>query len=77
MIKIAKKVIQVVDEPYSLETTTTNIGVSIGIALYPDHGEDPEMLVKKADRAMYEIKHDGKNGYAFAEASDFKQKQRQ
>ena len=45
-----------------------NITASIGIALYPDHAESSQELVKQADLAMYEIKRRGKNNYAFADA---------
>jgi len=37
---------------------------SIGIAIFPDHGEDVESLLKNCDAAMYCVKHTGKNGYA-------------
>lgn len=36
---------------------------SIGIAIFPDHGEDVESLLKNCDAAMYCVKHAGKNGY--------------
>jgi len=44
-----------------------NVGASIGIALFPDHGRDLESLIKTADHSMYGVKKGGKNGYAFAE----------
>jgi len=39
---------------------------SVGIALYPDNGEDINELIKLADEAMYRVKNGGKNGFAFA-----------
>ena len=44
-----------------------SIGVSIGVAVFPQHGEDPDALLRKADAAMYEAK---KNGQAVAAASE-------
>jgi len=41
------------------------IGASIGIALYPDHGDDVETLLHHADQAMYQAKNQGKNTFRF------------
>jgi predicted signal transduction protein with EAL and GGDEF domain len=43
------------------------IGVSIGIALAPDDGVDPNVLLRKADMALYKAKADGRNLYCFFE----------
>jgi GGDEF domain-containing protein len=43
-----------------------SIGTSIGIALSPDHGLDPDDLLKKADAALYRCKSSG-SGFAFCE----------
>jgi len=43
------------------------VSASIGIAFYPDHGEDINELIKLADEAMYRIKNGSKNGFGFAE----------
>ncbi len=40
-----------------------NVGLSIGVALYPYHTENYNVLIKYADQAMYEAKNGGKNGY--------------
>ena len=37
----------------------------IGIALFPQNGQDADMLSKRADMAMYQAKHLGKNNYQF------------
>ena len=39
------------------------LSASIGIALYPEDGESVELLLKRADQAMYYCKHHGKHGY--------------
>ena len=47
-------------------TNVCTISASIGIAIYPEHGDNIVELTKKADAAMYKIKASGKNGIAFA-----------
>jgi EAL domain-containing protein (putative c-di-GMP-specific phosphodiesterase class I) len=42
-----------------------HISVSIGIALYPMHGQDAETLLKHADAALYRVKSQGRNHYQF------------
>jgi len=64
--KIAKKIVQLVSQPISFNGIKLKVGASIGIALYPADGDDPECLLKKADDAMYAVKNSGKNGYCFA-----------
>lgn len=39
------------------------ISLSIGVAIYPDHGTEVEQIIKKADTAMYRVKRDGLSGY--------------
>ncbi len=62
---VAEKVIGAVSKPYYQENVVITLGASIGIALYPDHSENTEELIQKADQAMYRIKSKGKNNYAF------------
>ncbi|MCP3890414.1 MAG: GGDEF domain-containing protein, partial [Desulfobulbaceae bacterium] len=64
--KIGNKIIKVLRNPFNIGKKEISIGVSIGISLYPDHGQDVDELVKKADTAMYSVKHAGKNNYAFS-----------
>lgn len=49
--------------PYAIEGTEFHLGVSVGIAVYPEAGQNPEVLLKNADLAMYESKQKGKNRY--------------
>lgn len=62
---VAQKLLQVVAEPYRVEEYDLNVTSSIGIAIYPDDGEDMESLSKNADTAMYRAKLEGRNGYRF------------
>lgn len=68
IIPTLEKLIKAVTTPYKFEDNDINIGASIGVALYPEHGESPQKLINLADQAMYEIKRKDKNNYGFAEA---------
>ena len=68
IITIVEKLIKAVAAPYKFENNEINIGASIGVAVYPDHGVSPQELINLADQAMYEIKRQGKNNYGFAGA---------
>lgn len=58
----AKKVLAVFYQPFHLEGLSIQIGASIGIALYPDHSDDPHSMMRCADIAMYLAKKNG-GGY--------------
>jgi diguanylate cyclase (GGDEF)-like protein/PAS domain S-box-containing protein len=58
---VGEKIRQSFDMPFEIEGLTLNITVSIGIAIYPDHGEDEIELSKNADCAMYHSKQLGRN----------------
>jgi diguanylate cyclase (GGDEF)-like protein/PAS domain S-box-containing protein len=58
----AEKIVTVLTEPFSLDGQVFDLGSSIGIALYPDHGDDPTVLMRRADIAMYAAKRGG-DGY--------------
>ncbi|MFC5402981.1 GGDEF domain-containing protein [Cohnella soli] len=63
--RVASRIIESITELVSREVRLAggSVGVSIGIALYPVHGEDKETLLKKADIALYAAKEQGKNQY--------------
>jgi diguanylate cyclase (GGDEF)-like protein len=70
-IKIAEKIVDVFKQPFKLEGHELYVSPSIGIAIYPDHGHDPETLIKRADTAMYYAKEQRKNKYQiYAEKMD-------
>ncbi|MDL0430450.1 sensor domain-containing diguanylate cyclase [Marinobacter sp. TBZ242] len=53
---VAEKVLATLSEPYELSAATLTLIPSIGIAVYPEHGEDRETLIRHADGAMYRVK---------------------
>jgi diguanylate cyclase (GGDEF)-like protein/PAS domain S-box-containing protein len=63
---IAQKILESISAPFAVDDGEVFISASIGISLCPDDGEDPEILIKAADSAMYRVKDSGKNGWAFA-----------
>ena len=63
---IAEKIIQKLTGPVLLhDTSKCAVGVSIGIAIYPEDGYELDRLMRAADSAMYESKAGGKNAYTF------------
>jgi diguanylate cyclase (GGDEF)-like protein/PAS domain S-box-containing protein len=60
---VADNIISDFMTPYVVEDSEFHLGVSVGIAVYPDAGKNPEVLLKNADLAMYESKKKGKNRY--------------
>lgn len=65
-LNIAEKVLNRVSMPYRLATGEAKIGASIGVAIYPDHGQEYDALLTAADDAMYAVKESGKNGVVLA-----------
>jgi len=59
----AQKILEALDRPFVVEGFFLEIGASIGIALFPEHGEDVDMLMRRADVAMYSAKQSS-SGYA-------------
>jgi diguanylate cyclase (GGDEF)-like protein/PAS domain S-box-containing protein len=65
---LAKRIHQSVQQPYQLAGHQLITNASIGIALAPHDGTDPDQLLKNADLAMYGAKADGRGTYRFFEA---------
>ena len=63
----AEKISRHLAAPMEIKGYDCAIGVSIGVAVFPQHGEDPDTLLRKADAAMYEAK---KTHQVVAGASD-------
>ncbi len=61
---IAKRLISTLaTHDLKIDGECCKVGVSLGVSLYPEHGEDVERLIHNADLAMYAVKQSGKNGY--------------
>ena len=62
---VARKVMQVMAEPFRLDGQEMHATTSIGIAIGPADGEDPSQLLRAADMALYRAKAEGRNGFRF------------
>ena len=61
---VAEKIILTVSRPIQWQKHEITVGISIGIANYPDAGDQLDILIKKADTAMYKVKQNGKNNFS-------------
>ncbi len=69
--RVARKILEAMSAPMSLEGRERVVTVSIGIALFPGDGEDAETLMRNADEAMFRAKQAGRNAFRFhAEARE-------
>lgn len=67
---IAEKISLSMEEPFLIEGNRLSIDVSIGIALYPEHGKESDTLLQHADVALYEAKKSSNTCYSIYNASD-------
>jgi len=64
-VLVAGKILAALERPFCIGPHVIDISASIGIAVYPQHGEDVSQLLKSADTAMYLAKKAGRNCYRF------------
>ena len=57
------RVLRAIAEPIALDGGARRVSASIGVALFPDDGGDPDTLLRHADQAMYRAKRTGKDRY--------------
>ncbi|MES9991004.1 MAG: EAL domain-containing protein [Candidatus Thiodiazotropha sp.] len=62
---VARKLIDMFSNSMNIGEHELVVTASIGITLYPNDGDDPDLLIRHADRAMYEAKQQGRNTYRF------------
>lgn len=65
IIYIINRITSEVTKPYYVENVPCEIGVSIGVSIFPDNDRDAERLLQKADVAMYSAKKDSSKNYCF------------
>lgn len=71
--QIAEQLLEAMSEPFALEHMNIYVTPSIGISMYPDDGDEIEVLLKNADSAMYHAKERGKNNYQFFSERTYQQ----
>lgn len=60
---VAGKILHALNQPFAINDLSLNISSSIGIAIYPEHGEDEKLLLINADIAMYHAKKHGRDNF--------------
>lgn len=63
--EIARRLVEVCNEPFFVGGHELTVTASLGISLYPQDGKDVETLLKNADTAMYKAKEQGRNAFQF------------
>jgi len=62
---VSNRILESLNEPFMLAGNRVVVTSSIGIAIYPEDGEEIDTLLKHADAAMYQVKSSGRNGVFF------------
>ena len=65
-VVLAQRLADALSQPWVLGKLQVQVGASVGIALYPEHGGDPEALLAAADQAMYLVKLGGRDSSSLA-----------
>ncbi|WP_019960708.1 putative bifunctional diguanylate cyclase/phosphodiesterase [Woodsholea maritima] len=67
--RVARRIVDAIRRPFEISGHQVFLGVSVGVAIFPKDGADPETLLRHADLAMAAAKRNGGNSYEFFEAS--------
>jgi diguanylate cyclase (GGDEF)-like protein/PAS domain S-box-containing protein len=64
---VGGKLLVALSAPVTMGETAVRLGASVGVAVFPDHGIDPDAVMRAADDAMVRVKDDGKDGVRIAD----------
>lgn len=71
VVEAANKIVKTLDRPSNIVPELGGYSAAIGYAIYPDHGETVDSLIRVADTKMYEVKRGAKTRFAvYSKASD-------
>ena len=65
LVSLMEKLMEAATAPVEYDGTLASISASIGVAMYPAHGDTVDELLRHADQAMYQAKNEGKNTFRF------------
>jgi GGDEF domain-containing protein len=57
---VVQRITDACHRPFTFQGRPLTIGASVGVAIFPDDGEQPDPLIEKADQAMYAVKREKK-----------------
>jgi diguanylate cyclase (GGDEF)-like protein/PAS domain S-box-containing protein len=69
-LPVARKILATLEAPLLVEELSLAVEASLGIAIYPDHGDDATTLIRRADVAMYIAKETGSGHFLYASESE-------
>jgi len=64
-VVVAKKLVEALADPFPVGDQQIQTTTSIGIAIFPEEGQDALTIQKRADAALYRVKQRGRNGFSF------------
>lgn len=68
--RVADKILATLSQPFSLNGHTVQVTTSIGISVFPQDGQEADIMLKSADAAMYQAKDSGKSCYYFVSLAE-------
>lgn len=68
--KMARKIVDLIEPKFDVDKHSLKVRVSIGISIYPDDGSDADLLMRRADVAMYNAKHNNLTLASYYEEMD-------
>jgi diguanylate cyclase (GGDEF)-like protein/PAS domain S-box-containing protein len=64
IITVAQRILNIFRQPFVVKNHQLHLSASIGISIYPEHGEDIQILLRMSDEALYRTKESGRDNYS-------------